>query len=55
MGVSPVAAPDKPTYLTLDFVKGVPVAIDGEKMKASDIIRKLTSWAAKTVSAFSTS
>ena len=41
MGVSPVAAPDKPTYLTLEFVKGVPVAIDGEKMKASDIIRKL--------------
>ena len=41
MGVSPVAAPDKPTYLTLEFVKGVPVAIDGEKMKVSDIIRKL--------------
>ena len=41
MGVSPVAAPDKPTYLMLEFVKGVPVAIDGEKMKASDIIRKL--------------
>ena len=41
MGVSPVAAPDQPTYLTLEFVKGVPVAIDGEKLKASDIIRKL--------------
>ena len=41
MGVSPVAAPDKPTYLTLEFVKGVPVALDGEKLKASDIIRKL--------------
>ncbi|MCC2259503.1 argininosuccinate synthase [Intestinimonas aquisgranensis] len=41
MGVSPIAAPDKPTYVTLEFVKGVPVAIDGEKMKASDIIRKL--------------
>ena len=41
MGVSPVAAPDKATYVTLDFEKGVPVAIDGEKMKASDIIRKL--------------
>ena len=41
MGVSPVAAPDKPTYLTLEFVKGVPIAIDGEKLKASDIIRKL--------------
>ena len=41
MGVSPVAAPDQPTYLTLEFVKGVPVAIDGEKLKASDIIQKL--------------
>ena len=41
MGVSPAAAPDKPAYLTLEFVKGVPVALDGEKMKASDIIRKL--------------
>ena len=41
MGVSPAMAPDAPTYVTLDFVKGVPVAIDGETMKASDIIRKL--------------
>ena len=41
MGVSPVAAPDAPAYVTIDFEKGVPVAIDGEKMKASDIIRKL--------------
>ncbi len=41
MGVSPATAPDAPAYVTLDFVKGVPVAIDGEKMKASDIIRKL--------------
>lgn len=41
MGVSPVAAPDKPAYLTLEFEKGVPVALDGEKLKASDIIRKL--------------
>ena len=41
MGVSPIDAPDKPTYVTLDFEKGAPVAIDGEKMKASDIIRKL--------------
>ena len=41
MGVSPIAAPDAPTYVTIDFEKGVPVAVDGEKMKASDIIRKL--------------
>ena len=30
MGVSPIDAPDAPTYVTLDFEKGVPVAIDGE-------------------------
>ncbi len=41
MSVSPAMAPDAPAYLTMDFVKGVPVAINGEKMKASDIIRKL--------------
>ena len=41
MGISPAMAPDVPTYVTLDFVKGVPVAVDGEAMKGSDIIRKL--------------
>ena len=41
MGVSPITAPDVPTYVTIDFEKGVPVAVDGEKMKGSDIIRKL--------------
>ena len=41
MSVSPFMAPDTPTYVTLDFEKGWPVAVDGEKMKASDIIRKL--------------
>ncbi len=41
MGVSPAMAPDVPTYVTIDFEKGWPVAVDGEKMKASDIIRKL--------------
>ena len=41
MGVSPAMAPDVPTYVTIDFEQGWPVAVDGEKMKASDIIRKL--------------
>ncbi|MDY4953416.1 MAG: argininosuccinate synthase [Candidatus Onthomonas sp.] len=41
MGISPFQAPDTPTYVTIDFEKGVPVAVDGEKMKASDVIRKL--------------
>ncbi len=41
MGVSPMQAPDVPTYVTIDFEAGVPVAVDGEKMKASKIIEKL--------------
>ena len=41
MGVSPEQAPDVPTYLTLSFEKGVPVALDGQKMSAKDIILKL--------------
>ncbi len=47
MGVSPVQAPDEPTYVTLDFEKGVPVAINGEKKKASDIIRDLNEYGGK--------
>ena len=41
MGVSPFQAPDEPTYVTIDFEAGAPVALDGEKMKASKIIEKL--------------
>ena len=41
LGVSPEKAPDKPTYVTVSFEKGVPVAIDGVKMKGSDIVAKL--------------
>ena len=41
MGVSPMQAPDVPTYVTIDFEAGAPVAVDGEKMKASKIIEKL--------------
>ena len=41
MGVSPMKAPDKATYITLEFEKGVPVALDGKKMSAKDIILAL--------------
>ena len=41
MSVSPMQAPDTPTYLTLDFEAGKPVALDGEKMSAKEIILKL--------------
>ena len=41
MGVSPIDAPDVPTYITLDFEKGRPVAFNGEKMSAKEIILNL--------------
>lgn len=41
MGVSPIDAPDVPEYVTLEFEKGIPVAVNGEKMSAKNIIYKL--------------
>ncbi|MBR6382218.1 MAG: argininosuccinate synthase [Lachnospiraceae bacterium] len=41
MGISPMQAPDKPTYVTLGFEKGVPMSLNGQSMKASKIIEKL--------------
>ena len=41
MSVSPMQAPDKPTYVTIDFEKGAPVALNGEKMSAKNIILAL--------------
>ncbi len=41
MGVSPIDAPDEPTYVELTFEKGVPTAIDGVEMSAKEIIWKL--------------
>lgn len=41
MGISPEKAPDKATYLTLTFEKGIPVALDGEKMDGVTLIKKL--------------
>ena len=41
MGVSPLQAPDEPTYIEMEFEQGVPVSFNGEKMSAKDIILKL--------------
>ena len=41
MSVSPLMAPDAPTYITLDFEAGRPVAFNGEKMSAKEIILAL--------------
>ncbi|MCK7599151.1 argininosuccinate synthase [Microbulbifer sp. CAU 1566] len=39
--VSPEAAPDAPTYITLQFEKGDPVAIDGERLSPATLLEKL--------------
>ena len=39
--VTPQKAPDKETEISLSFEAGVPVALNGEKMKVSEIITKL--------------
>ena len=41
MGVSPEKAPDKPTYVKIHFEKGIPNAIDGVKMNATNLVTKL--------------
>jgi len=41
MGVSPIKAPDKPTYVELEFEKGIPTAINGKKETAKNIILEL--------------
>ena len=41
MGVSPLQAPDKPTYVTIHFEKGVPTAIDGKTMNGTELVTAL--------------
>ncbi len=41
LGVSPEKAPDKPTYLTISFEKGIPVAVDGKKLSSIELIETL--------------
>ncbi len=41
MSVSPLQAPDTPTYIEIDFEQGAPVALNGEAMSAKDIILAL--------------
>ena len=39
--VSPEAAPDKPTYIEMDFEQGDPVAIDGERLSPAMLLTRL--------------
>jgi argininosuccinate synthase len=38
---SPEDAPDRPKYLVIEFEKGVPVAVDGERLNPVELVRKL--------------
>lgn len=41
LGVTPEKAPDEDEMVTLTFEKGVPISLNGKKMKVADIIREL--------------
>ncbi len=41
MGISPEQAPDKDTYVTIHFEKGVPTAVDGKEMGGVELITYL--------------
>lgn len=47
LGVSPQKAPEEGEEVSITFEAGVPVAVNGEKMKASDIVRKLNALGGK--------
>jgi len=45
--VSPERAPDKPTYIELEFERGVPVAVDGKRLGPVALLTKLNEIAGK--------
>lgn len=41
MSVTPEKAPDKPTYVSIDFEQGIPVAINGKELGGVELIKAL--------------
>ncbi|MDR0347317.1 MAG: argininosuccinate synthase, partial [Coriobacteriales bacterium] len=41
MGVTPESAPDTPIFVTLSFEKGIPVALDGERLGGVALVERL--------------
>jgi argininosuccinate synthase len=41
LSVSPEAAPDRPTTITIDFERGDPVAVDGERLSPAALLDRL--------------
>ncbi len=42
--IDPENAPDKPTYIEIDFEKGDPVAVDGQKLSPAALLAKLNEY-----------
>lgn len=47
LGTTPQKAPEEGEYVTMTFEKGIPVSVNGNKMKVSDIIRTLNALGSK--------
>lgn len=47
LSVSPENAPDKPTYITIHFEKGIPTAVDGKELDPVTLIEKLNEMGGK--------
>ncbi|MFH2011403.1 MAG: argininosuccinate synthase [Pseudomonadota bacterium] len=47
LSVSPEKAPDKATYIEIDFEAGIPVAVDGKKESPGNLLMKLNSLGGK--------
>ena len=47
LSIPPEAAPDEKTYVDIDFVKGIPVAVDGEKLGPVELLTKLNELGSK--------
>ena len=45
--VSPEKAPDEPTYVTVEFEKGTPVGVDGERMDSISVVEALNAVGAR--------
>ena len=41
LGVSPLDAPDKPTYITIHFEKGIPTQLDGKELNGVEMVSAL--------------
>ena len=47
LSCSPEAAPDQPTYIEIEFRKGTPIAIDGEKLSPASLLARLNEFGGK--------